>query len=81
MIHEIYKYPSIVLRASNKMQPHLIIFYLKDVAHKFHSYYNDNKILSENEDNLKSIMFCLSAVKNVLSSGLNLLGIEPMNKM
>ena len=81
LIHEIYKYPSVVLRASNKMQPHLIIFYLKDVAHKFHSYYNDNKILSENEDNLKSIMFCLSAVKNVLSSGLNLLGIEPMNKM
>ena len=81
LIHEISKYPSIVLRSSSALQPHLIIFYLKDFAHAFHSFYNDNHVLTESKENMESIIYCLSAAKSVISNGLNLLGIEPMEKM
>ena len=81
LIHEISKYPSIVLRSSSALQPHLIIFYLKDFAHAFHSFYNDNHVLTESKENMDSIIYCLSAAKAVISNGLNLLGIEPMEKM
>mgnify|MGYP005690829831 FL=1 len=81
LIHEISKYPSIVLRSSSALQPHLIIFYLKDFAHAFHSFYNDNHVLTESKENMESIIYCLSAAKAVISNGLNLLGIEPMEKM
>ena len=81
LIHEISKYPSIVLRSSSALQPHLIIFYLKDFAHTFHSFYNDNHVLTESKENMESIIYCLSAAKSVISNGLNLLGIEPMEKM
>jgi len=81
LIHEMSKYPNVVSRASSSLQPHLIIFYLKDFAHSFHSFYNDNQVLTESKDNIEAIIFCLNAAKIVLSNGLGLLGIKPIEKM
>ena len=81
LIHEMSKYPHIVLRASIALQPHLIIYFLKDFAHNFHSFYNDNQVLTESKENIDSIVFCLNASKIVIANGLRLLGIEPIEKM
>ena len=81
LIHEISKYPNIIKKSAQTLQPHLIIFYLRDLSQLFHSYYNDNHVLSESEENMKSIIFCLSAVRQTIANGLTLLGISPMQKM
>ena len=81
LIHEISKYPNIVKKSAQTLQPHLIIFYLRDLSQLFHSYYNDNHVLSESEENMKSIIFCLSAVRQTIANVLTLLGISPMQKM
>ena len=81
LIHEISKFPDIVNKSANTLQPHVIIYYLKDLSQLFHSFYNDNYVLSESEENIQSILECLIAVKQVISNGLNLLGITPMKKM
>ena len=81
LIHEISKFPDIVNKSANTLQPHVIIYYLKDLSQLFHSFYNDNHVLSESEENMQSILECLIAVKQVISNGLNLLGINPMQKM
>tara|TARA_Y100000816_G_scaffold4260_1_gene2574 strand:+ start:1653 stop:3416 length:1764 start_codon:yes stop_codon:yes gene_type:complete len=81
LIHEISKYPDVITKASNTLQPHLIIFYLRDLSQLFHSYYNDNHVLSESNDNIEAIISCLSSVGIVISNGLNLLGITPIKKM
>ena len=81
LIHEMSKYPSVVSRASSSLQPHLIIFYLKDFAHCFHSFYNDNQVLTESKENIESIIYSLNAAKIILSNGLGLLGIKPIEKM
>ena len=81
LIHEISKFPDIVNKSANTLQPHVIIYYLKDLSQLFHSFYNDNHVLSESEENMQSIMECLTAVKQVISNGLTLLGITPMQKM
>ncbi len=81
LIHEMSKYPHIVLRAANALQPHLIIYYLKDFAQSFHSFYNDNKVLTESKENTDSIVYCLYAAKIIIANGLKLLGIKPIEKM
>ncbi len=81
LIHEMSKYPSVILRASLSLQPHLIIFYLKDFAHCFHSFYNDNQVLTESKENIEAIIYCLNAAKIILSNGLGMLGIKPIEKM
>ena len=81
LIHEISRYPDVVKKSASSLQPHLIIYYLRDLSQLLHSYYNDNHVLSESEENMKAIVQCLSSVRQVISNGLNLLGISPMNKM
>ena len=81
LIHEISKYPNVVNKSAVTLQPHLIIFYLRDLAQLFHSFYNDNHVLSESKDNMQSIVYCLSAVRQTIANGLDLLGIKPMQKM
>ena len=81
LIHEINKYPEMVLRASTSLQPHIIIFYLRDFAQVFHSFYNDNHVFKESDENIQSIIYTLNAAKKVISNGLGLLGIKPMDKM
>ena len=81
LIHEISKYPYIVNKSARTLQPHRIIFYLRDLSQLFHSYYNDNHVLSESKENMQSIILCLSALRQVISNGLGILGISPMQKM
>ena len=81
LIHEISKYPNVVNKSAVTLQPHLIIFYLRDLSQLFHSFYNDNHVLSESKDNMQSIVYCLSAVRQTIANGLDLLGIKPMQKM
>lgn len=81
LIHEMSKYPHILLRAAIALQPHLIIYYLRDFAQSFHSFYNDNKVLTESKENTDSIMYCLNAAKIIIANGLKLLGIKPIEKM
>ena len=81
LIHEISKFPNLVLKSSDSLQPHLIVFYLRDLCQLFHSFYNDNHVLSESEENIELIMFCLGGVKQTIANGLGLLGITPMKKM
>ena len=81
LIHEITKYPHIINKAALTLQPHIIIYYLRDLSQLFHSFYNDNHVLSETKENIDSILLCLSAVRQVISNGLNVLGITPLQKM
>ncbi len=81
LIHEISKFPGVVQRSAANLHPHLIIYFLKDFAQSFHSFYNDNHVLSESSKNTESILYCLNAAKQVLANGLNLLGIKPIEKM
>ena len=81
LIHAASKFPGVVERSGETLQPHIIVFYLRDVAQQLHSYYNDKPILKESKKNQESILQSLSLVKLVISNGLNLLGIEALEKM
>ena len=81
LIHEISKYPSIVNKSAATLHPHLIIFYLRDLSQLLHSFYNDNHVLSEDPENLELIIFSLSSVRQVISNGLSLIGISPIQEM
>ena len=81
LIHAASKFPGVVERSGETLQPHIIVFYLRDLAQQLHSYYNDNPILKESQENQESILQSLSLVKLVISNGLSLLGIEALEKM
>ncbi len=67
-------YPEAVENAARELSPHLIAFYLKDLAADFHSYYNATRILVPEEDVKLARLALATAVRQVLRNGLALLG-------
>jgi arginyl-tRNA synthetase len=69
-------FPEIIQRAAKSSEPHLICYYLKDLAGLFHSYYNSEKFLVEDTSLMNARLFLLKGVKQVTANGLNILGIK-----
>ena len=74
-------YPEVVSRAAANYEPHLLCYYLRQLAGNFHSYYNDEKILVQDESELQAKLFMLLAIKQVIFNGLDLLGIRSPESM
>ena len=75
------QYPALIERAALSSEPHLICYYLKDLASIFHSYYNSEKFLVENQDLMNSRLYLLMGVKQVIANGLSVLGISSPQEM
>jgi len=75
------QYPPLIERAALASEPHLICYYLKDLASIFHSYYNTEKFIVEDQKLMNSRLFLLSGVKQVIYNGLTILGINAPHEM
>lgn len=81
LIKQIYSFNNIVKQAVDKNEPSIISRYLIDVAKLYSSFYNDNKIIVEDEK-MKNTRLCLTyMVGNVLKIGTGLLGMEMPDRM
>ena len=70
------EFPEVVESAATELAPHLIAFYLKDLAAEFHSYYNAERMLVD-DVLLKNARIALSvAVRQVIRNGLAILGVS-----
>ena len=81
LLQRLGEYPEVLENAAAELAPHQIVFYLRELAGEFHSYYNAERILVA-EARLRSarLALCL-AVGQVLRNGLSLLGVSQPEKM
>jgi arginyl-tRNA synthetase len=75
------EYPDVVAEAARELAPHSIAFYLRELAADFHSYYNAERILVEDEALRKARLALCAAVRQTLANGLSLLGVSAPEKM
>lgn len=73
--------PIIVLRAAEDYKPNLIADYLFELAQAYNSFYNNLPVLKESEDILKSRLLLSHLAGEVLRKGLDLLGINVIDRM
>jgi arginyl-tRNA synthetase len=81
ILNKLYEFPDIVISAGEKKHPHIIANYAYDLASLFHSYYQQEKIITENDIYTKERIALLMAIKIVLNNALDLLGIIPREEM
>jgi arginyl-tRNA synthetase len=81
LLEKMISYPDIVESAAREYAPHLIAFYLKELAGDFHSYYNATRILVDEEPVKLARLALATAVRQVLRNGLTLLGVSAPEKM
>ena len=75
------KYPDMLTSAANDFAPHDVTFYLRDLASLYHSYYDAERILVD-DDNIKTARLALvAATAQVLRNGLKVLGVSAPQKM
>lgn len=81
LISLICRYPELVESAASSCDPHLIAYYLRELANGLHSYYNAVQLLCEHEQ-LRCARLCLlEAVRQVINNGLELLGVSAPESM
>ena len=77
----IYKFEDILKQTADKNEPSILSRYLIDLSKAYSSFYNENKIIVEDENVKKARVFITYATGKVLKLGSTLLGIEMPNKM
>ena len=73
---QLAKYPAMLTAASADFAPHDVTFYLRDLAASYHSYYDAERILVDDEVVKKARLALVAATAQVLHNGLAVLGVS-----
>ncbi|MGQ0503534.1 MAG: arginine--tRNA ligase [Panacagrimonas sp.] len=75
------KYPETLAAAGSQYSPHLLAFYLRDLADGLHSYYNAHKFMVDDAELQAARLALIAATRQVLANGLGLLGVSAPESM
>ena len=78
---QLAKYPEMLRDAAVDFAPHDVTFYLRELAATYHSYYDAERILVEDEPVRNARLALVAATAQVLHNGLAVLGVSAPRKM
>lgn len=78
---QLAKYPAMLTDAAADFAPHDVTFYLRELAAAYHSYYDAERILVDDETVKKARLALVAATAQVLHNGLAVLGVSAPQKM
>jgi arginyl-tRNA synthetase len=81
LLQRLIDYPQMIESAAEDLTPHLIAFYLKELAADFHGYYSASRFLVDEADITQARLALIAAVAQVMRNGLTLLGVSAPEKM
>ncbi|WP_176153423.1 arginine--tRNA ligase [Burkholderia vietnamiensis] len=81
LMQKLAEYPDLLTHAANELAPHAVAFYLRDLAGEFHSFYNAERVLVDDEAPRNARAALLAATRQVLENGLAMLGVSAPAKM
>ena len=81
LITVLLRYPDAVEQAAANRAPHSIVYYLRELANAFHTYYNAEKVIVDDAE-LRNARAALGlSVAQVIRNGLGLLGVSAPESM
>ena len=81
IIKLMYDFENVLVQVTKKEEPSILSRYLIDLAKAYSSFYNENKIITDEQKTQDARVYLTYAVGQVLKTGANLLGIEMPEKM
>ena len=81
IIKALYQFQDTIIMAADKNEPSVIARYAIDLAQKFSTFYNNNKIICDDKAIQEVRLYLTYAVGNVLNIAAKLLGMEMPDKM
>src|SRR3989344_318756 len=77
----LYGFPDTVKKAAETLRLHLIAHYLIFLCQSFNGFYQNVSVLDADEKTKKARLVLINGVKQVIANGLDLLGIEYVERM
>ncbi|HNT57507.1 MAG TPA: arginine--tRNA ligase, partial [Syntrophales bacterium] len=81
LIRTIDRFPELIEGSARALEPHRIPFYLNDLAALFHSYYNKNRVLSDDRELSLARLFLVHCIGITLRNALGILGVAAPERM
>ncbi len=81
LMRELSRYPEVLEASARTRSPHTLAHYLHSLATEFHAYYNAHQFLVDGENLRNARLNLILASQNVLSDGLDILGISSPEEM
>ncbi|MBU9172756.1 MULTISPECIES: arginine--tRNA ligase [Burkholderia] len=81
LLQKLAEYPEMLTHAAGELAPHAVAFYLRELAGEFHSFYNAERVLVDDEAQRTARIALLAATRQVLANGLAVLGVSSPSKM
>ncbi len=82
LIVQLSKFPRVVAKAADDMDPEILATYLLGVADVFNSWYVEDPVIHEQDPGKRSFKLLLvKAVRTVIGKGLRIMGIKPLERM
>lgn len=78
---QIGQFKDTIERASDALEPHLLCYYLQELAASFHRWYNGTRLLVDDLAQRDARLTVAQAVRQVLANGLSLLGVSAPEAM
>ncbi len=78
---QLARYPEMLAEAAADFAPHDVTFYLRELAASYHSYYDAERILVDDERLRRARLALVAATAQVLHNGLAVLGVGAPSKM
>ena len=78
---QLARYPQMLSQAAADFAPHDVSFYLRDLAAAYHSYYDSERILVDDERVKLARLALVAATAQVLHNGLQVLGVSAPTRM
>lgn len=75
------QYQSVVEEAATKRLVHKMTHYINELAYQLHSFYNEEKVITDNDELTNEKLTVLKAVEIVLKDALSLIGVSAPDKM
>lgn len=76
LMAKITEYPTLLTMAAKEHAPHMLCYYLKELAAAFHTFYNAERVVIDHDIDRNARLALLFATRQVLGNGLALLGIS-----
>jgi arginyl-tRNA synthetase len=74
--NQLGQFREVVETAARELAPHMIAFYLKDLAGEFHGWYNAERMLVDDEKLRDARVALAAAVRQVIRNGFAILGVS-----
>ena len=81
LLRRLDDFPEVLATAARELAPHLVTFYLRELAAEFHSYYNAEQFLVDDAGLRRARLALVVAVGQVVRNGLDVLGVSAPEKM